>query len=128
MTSPPLVLEPAGRKEILDILLAAREQTTILFSTHILADVERICTESAFLNGGKIVMRGTIAQLKSNQASDGFIVETLREQDAERLTEAFGGLRHEQNALAFYSGGDQYFTIMRYIAEHKIAVQKIERI
>ena len=32
---PTSALDPAGRKEILDILLAAKEQTTILFSTHI---------------------------------------------------------------------------------------------
>lgn len=47
---PTSALDPAGRKEILDILLAAKEQTTVLFSTHILLDVERICTEVAFLN------------------------------------------------------------------------------
>ena len=57
---PTSALDPAGRKEILDILLAAKEQTTILFSTHILSDVERICTEVAFLNDGKIAMQGTI--------------------------------------------------------------------
>ena len=50
---PTSALDPAGRKEILDILLAAKEQTTVLFSTHILSDVERICTEAAFLNDGK---------------------------------------------------------------------------
>ena len=41
---PTSALDPVGRKEILDILLAVKEQTTVLFSTHILSDVERICT------------------------------------------------------------------------------------
>ncbi len=31
---PTSALDPAGRKEILDILLAVKEQTTVLFSTH----------------------------------------------------------------------------------------------
>ena len=70
---PTSALDPAGRKEILDILLAAKEQTTILFSTHILSDVERICTEVAFLNDGKIAMQGTIAELRNKQSSNGFI-------------------------------------------------------
>ena len=51
---PTSALDPVGRKEILDILLAVREQTTVFFSTHILSDVERICTDVAFLSDGKI--------------------------------------------------------------------------
>lgn len=47
-------LDPVGRKEILDILMAVREQTIVLFSTHILSDVERICTDVAFLNDGVV--------------------------------------------------------------------------
>ncbi len=73
---PTSALDPVGRKEILDILLAAKEQTTILFSTHILSDVERICTEAAFLDNGRIVLQGTIAELRNMRQSDGFIIET----------------------------------------------------
>lgn len=50
---PTSALDPIGRKEILDILLSSKKQTTVLFSTHILSDVERICTDVAFLNNGK---------------------------------------------------------------------------
>lgn len=64
---PTSALDPAGRKEILEILFAAREQTTVLFSTHILSDVERICTDAAFLSGGKIAVRGTIAELRDKR-------------------------------------------------------------
>ena len=34
------------------------KRQTVLFSTHILSDVERICTDVAFLNNGKIAMQG----------------------------------------------------------------------
>ena len=86
---PTSALDPAGRKEILDILLAAKEQTTILFSTHILSDVERICTEVAFLNDGKIAMQGTIAELRNKQSSNGFIIEIEKKEVADMLAEAF---------------------------------------
>ena len=125
---PTSALDPAGRKEILDILLAVREQTTVLFSTHILSDVERICTEAAFLNDGKIVMQGTIAELRNKRSSDGFIIETEQKEAVERLTKAFDDLKlTEENALVFQGGGDRFFEIMRYIAENRIAVQKMER-
>ena len=126
---PTSALDPAGRKEILDILLAAREQTTVLFSTLILSDVERICTEAAFLNNGKIALQGTIAELRSKRSSDGFIVETEQKEDADMLVKAFGDLkRTEQNTLVFSGGEDRFFSIMQYITENRMSVQRIERI
>ena len=126
---PTSALDPVGRKEILDILLAAREQTTVLFSTHILSDVERICTEAAFLNNGKIAMQGTIAELRNKRSSDGFIIEIGQKGAADALIKAFGDLkRTEQNALVFHGSEDRFFSIMQYIAENKIPVQRIEQI
>ena len=125
---PTSALDPVGRKEILDILLAAREQTTVLFSTHILSDVERICTEAAFLSDGKIAMQGTIAELRNKRSSDGFIVETEQKEAADTLIKVFSDLKHmEQNVLVFHGSEDQFFAIMQYIAENRIPVQKIER-
>ena len=125
---PTSALDPVGRKEILDILLAAKEQTTVLFSTHILSDVERICTEAAFLNDGKIAMQGTIAELRNKRPSNGFIIETEQKEAADTLIRAFGDLRRtEQNALVFHGSEDYFFAIMQYVAENRISVQKIER-
>lgn len=126
---PTSALDPAGRKEILDILLAAREQTTVLFSTHILSDVERICTRAAFLNDGKIVMQGTIAELRSMRSSDGFTVETEEKEAVDMLLGAFGDLqRTEQNTLVFHGSEDRFFAVMKYIAENRIPVQRMERL
>lgn len=126
---PTSALDPAGRKEILDILLAVREQTTVLFSTHILSDVERICTQAAFLNDGKIVMQGTIAELRNKRSSDGFIIETVQKEAADTLIKAFGDFRRtEQNELVFHGSEDRFFAVMQYVAENRIPVQKIEQI
>ena len=126
---PTSALDPVGRKEILDILLAARKQTTVLFSTHILSDVERICTEAAFLNDGKIVMQGTIAELRSKRSSDEFIVETEQSEISDALIKVFGDLRRtDQNTLTFHGSEDDFFAVMRYVAENRIPVQRIERI
>lgn len=62
---PTSALDPIGRKEILDILLKVKEKTTVIFSTHILSDVERICDEIAILRNGKIALNGTLSQIKS---------------------------------------------------------------
>lgn len=125
---PTSALDPAGRKEILDLLSAVKEQTTVLFSTHILSDVERISSQAAFLHEGKIVMQGGITELRNMHPSEEFIVETIREEDAKILMAVFDGLEHaEQNTLIIHGGEECSFTVMRYISEHKIPVQKIER-
>ena len=66
---PTSALDPVGRKEILDILRSIREQTTVFFSTHILSDIERICTDVAFLNDGKIAMQGKVADIRKLHAA-----------------------------------------------------------
>ena len=125
---PTSALDPAGRKEILDILLAVKEQTTVLFSTHILSDVERICTEAAFLSDGKIAMQGTIAELRNRRSSDGFIIETEQKEAADALIKAFGDIKlTEQNALVFNGSEERFFAVMQYIAENRIPVQKMEK-
>lgn len=126
---PTSALDPAGRKEILDILLAVKKQTTVLFSTHILSDVERICTEAAFLNDGIVAMQGSIAKLRNKRSSDGFIVETEQKEDVDMLVKTFGDFQcREQNALVFHGSEERFFAIMQYVAENRIPIQKIERI
>ena len=60
---PTSALDPQGRKEILTILEKAKEKTTVLFSTHILSDVESICDSIAILHEGKIAVSGNLHEL-----------------------------------------------------------------
>lgn len=55
---PTSALDPMGRKEIIDILQLVKNQTTVIFSTHILSDVERICDEIGLLHNGKLALSG----------------------------------------------------------------------
>lgn len=72
---PTSALDPVGRKEILDVLKNAATETTVLFSTHILTDVERICTDVAFLHEGKIRLEGSLSEIKSRYIRDSYRVE-----------------------------------------------------
>lgn len=79
---PTSALDPVGRKEILDILSAAKGKTTILFSTHILSDVERICDRIAVLHGGKLALCGTLSEIKDRYRHNGFVLEFENEKEA----------------------------------------------
>ena len=52
---PTSALDPLGRRDILDILKQVSAHTTVLFSTHVLADVERICDHVGLLDGGRLI-------------------------------------------------------------------------
>ena len=82
---PTSALDPVGRKEILDILVSAKEETTILFSTHILSDVEHICDEMALLNEGRIIMQGTIEEVKKKRRGNAFEIQLEDKNDVETV-------------------------------------------
>lgn len=82
---PTSALDPVGRKEILDILHSVRNHTTVLFSTHILADVERICDRIAFLHEGRIARSGTLEEIRGLRRGRDIEIEFLQAEDAKRF-------------------------------------------
>ena len=72
---PTSALDPVGRKEILDILRKISSTTTVLFSTHILSDVERICDHAALLNQGGVVVEGTLSEIKALHGHESLLLE-----------------------------------------------------
>ena len=123
---PTSALDPVGRKEILDILLAARQQTTVLFSTHILSDVERICTDVAFLDQGGANIQGPVAQIKNRFRSDEYILET--EGKKELLLQFFACMqKDEAGALRFRQREHELQDVLRFLADHRIPLTKLER-
>ena len=72
---PTSALDPIGRIEILDILQRVKGKTTVVFSTHILSDVERICDRVAVLHDGKLALSGTLTDIKLKHKQDGIRIE-----------------------------------------------------
>jgi ABC-2 type transport system ATP-binding protein len=94
---PTSALDPKGRKEILDILQKVKGKSTVIFSTHILSDVERICDEVAVLHGGKIVLQGTLSELRSKHRKEGLVIEfmTGKEKETFLKEEKMNGYKNE---------------------------------
>lgn len=126
---PTSALDPVGRKEILDLLLAVREQTTVLFSTHILSDVERICTDVAFLDHGVADLQGKLSDIKTQYRRDEYIVETENEGDLLLFREAFPWMKQTgRQQLVFSEKEGSVHEVMRYVADKQIPLLKIERV
>jgi len=126
---PTSALDPVGRKEILDILLSVREQTTVLLSTHILSDVERICTDVAFLDNGVVGMQGKLSDIKAKYQGEEYQVETKNAADRLILQQAFPKMMQiSRNQLAFYESDHALFDILHFITDRRIALLKLERV
>lgn len=126
---PTSALDPVGRKEILDILLNVREQTTVLFSTHILSDVERICTDVAFLNNGVVETQGMLSDIKTRYRSEEYLVETENDADALKLIQDFPSMKQiDRNQLTFCESVLSAFDVLRFVSEQHIALLKFERV
>jgi ABC-2 type transport system ATP-binding protein len=64
LDEPASGLDPRARVEIRELLLEiARLGKTIVFSSHILADVAELCTRVGIMENGKVVALGTLDQL-----------------------------------------------------------------
>lgn len=125
---PTSALDPIGRREILDILTSVKEQTTVLFSTHILSDVERICTDVALLNDGVIAMQGTVDELKARHSTEGFVIEVPDREDALRIRETFASaVMTNGNTLHFFGGEEQQQALFFFLAEHRIPISSLVR-
>ena len=123
---PTSALDPIGRKEILDTLLSVKEQTTVLFSTHILSDVERICTNAAFLHDGRICLQGKISDIKSRHSGSTYLLETDRAADGAALLSAFPTLQNSGTGQFSFSETDVH-RLLAFVAEKRIPLKKLER-
>ena len=123
---PTSALDPVGRKEILDILQSIREQTTVIFSTHILSDVERICTDVAFLSGGIAEIQGPISDIRATYRQEEYLLETEREADLHALHAFFpDASKTEGNQLLI--SGQALPELLRCLADRHIPILKLER-
>ena len=75
LDEPMAGLDPAGRRDALDLLDALREHVTVFFSTHILADVERVCDTVGILHEGRLVEVSDRAELLARYTTNVAIVE-----------------------------------------------------
>lgn len=65
LDEPTSALDPLGRRVVLDLMGELRGRTTVLFSTHLLPDVERVCDSVAIVDRGRVVAAGPLDQVRA---------------------------------------------------------------
>lgn len=74
LDEPTTGLDPNQLAEIRQVIREAGRDKTVLFSTHIMQEVEAICDRVVIINRGKIVADGPLSQLRSASSATGVVV------------------------------------------------------
>jgi ABC-2 type transport system ATP-binding protein len=89
LDEPTNGLDPQGTREVRNLIRAlAEEGITIFLSSHLLTEIENICSHLAVMSQGKIVAQGSIAELSQSPTLN----LTLITPDTDRATQALASL------------------------------------
>jgi ABC-2 type transport system ATP-binding protein len=137
LDEPVSSLDPEGRHDILEVIAGLRGQSTIFMSSHVLADVERVCDSVAIINRGRLIVSSTVAELQDRYAQPIFTFEPESGQDekmqrliaalraaswAGEVVEDHGSIRVLTRDTALASS-----EILGLLAAHQVEVQRFER-
>lgn len=125
---PTSALDPLGRKEILDILLSVKDRTTVIFSTHILSDVERICDNIGLLHNGSIALEGNIHDILKSHETKGFQIEFQDQLALDAFVEHYHpGTRLNTTLLEYVHGlPSELPQVMQILSENRLIPKRLE--
>ena len=91
LDEPTSNLDPQGRKEVLDLILdiSSKKDISVLICSHILSDIEAVCSDVVILNKGRLAAHGKIGELRR---LDFRLYELKVKGDEQRLIERIGRL------------------------------------
>lgn len=74
LDEPCSALDPLGRREVLDLISRLRGEATVVFSSHILADVQEVCDTVGILRQGRLLFEGPLQDLLVGNAVPRYVV------------------------------------------------------
>lgn len=124
---PTSALDPVGRAQILSILQAAKSETTVFFSTHILSDAEQICDRVAMLHEGTIIFEDELTALQQQVDHQFVFTFTIPAEDAlTQLDNLDYHISIEGNALIVQlSSESERLQFMRELTERNLVIQSM---
>jgi ABC-2 type transport system ATP-binding protein len=121
LDEPTNGLDPQGRDEMLDLIVRIYQRLgiTVVLSSHILSDIERVCDYVVILNGGRLILSQPIAGPKSDtgdllvrvEGDPAVFMQRLAQMGVQsELNEETTGLPGE---MIVHRNGDQVFDAVR---------------
>jgi ABC-2 type transport system ATP-binding protein len=90
LDEPTNGLDPQGTREVRSLVSdLARDGVTVFLSSHLLSEIEQVCTDVGVMSAGRLVWQGELARLRSEQAPRVRVV-TAEPAGAQRVLEQAG--------------------------------------
>jgi ABC-2 type transport system ATP-binding protein len=112
LDEPTSGLDPANARQIRDLVKQLQERTTIVVSSHNLAEIQELCDHVAILDLGKLVFSGTVEEI--NRADCDYQLTLSRELldgEFEQIT-SLAGIRQVKIAAATSAGSSDYIVTL----------------
>ena len=115
LDEPVSSLDPEGRRDVLELIAGLRGEMTVVLSTHVLGDVERVCDRVAILDRGRLVTESGLEDLLAEHARPIYrlVPETGQDAAVEALTEKLtaadwaGGIDREPGGIVRVAAHDE---------------------
>ncbi len=91
-------LDPNQKHEVRGLIRRMGERKAIIFSTHILEEVEAVCSRAIIIDRGQIVCNGTPQQLKQKSANAGTVQVAVRRIPGAQVIERLGAIPEARRA------------------------------
>ncbi len=73
---PTVGIDPESRNEILETILSFKKANkTVVYTSHYMPEIEKICDEVAIINAGKIIKQGSLESMLTNESAEQLIIE-----------------------------------------------------
>jgi len=134
LDEPTSGLDPAAQYEIRNLIRKLREEGyTIFLSSHLLFEVEEMCTEVGIIDKGKLIAKDSIENLRGKIGRAGTIVEIELEEIEDRMIETAkraSGLEdleiEERRMRARFSEAPATSELVRLLVEAGAKIRKVE--
>ncbi len=134
LDEPTTGLDPNQILEIRKVIKSISKEKTIIFSTHIMQEVQALCDWVVIINKGKIVANESMDSLRNSMADKQYIILEFSEPcDIASLTQLKGIVNHEpiddQNhcKLEVEKGADLRNEILKVAAENNLPLVGIKQ-
>ncbi len=136
LDEPVSALDPEGRRDVLSLIAGLRDEATILFSTHVLDDIERICDRVAILDRGRLAAEAPLPELLARYSPDRFRLEPAAGQDeaVDRLVDEFtrsawcSVVERDQGAIVVGVAEDAVDRVLPTVVAAGVRLERFERV
>jgi ABC-2 type transport system ATP-binding protein len=120
LDEPTSGLDPIGRKEVFDIIEGLRREMTVIMSTHILEDAERVCDRVGIIRNGQLLAEAGMEELRQR-----YVVRSIRLVVGTRSDGLEEALQAVPGVDGVAADGQSYVLKMANVAAAQLEVPRI---